>query len=103
MGNGRGGEYAFAYTRVFWGEPSLIPCPSKAYRPEVPNLLAPGVGFMEDNFSTDVGEKMVSVSPAVHLLTFSPAPSRPWTGTSPWPRGCDSCSVVSDSLQSLGL
>ena len=87
-----------------WGEPSLILCPSKSYRPEVPNLLAPGTGFMEENFSMDVREEMVSVSPAAHLLTFSPAPSEQamhwYQSMAP---GCDSDSVMSDSLQSLGL
>ena len=48
---------------------------------------------MEDNLFVDVEEEMVSGEPAVHLLTFSPAPSRPWTG-------CDGRSVVSDSLRS---
>ena len=71
--------------------------------------LAPGTGFVEDNFSTDgrvlgggygpggnatygdgwgaADEALLARRlPAAHLLLCSPVPNRPRTGTGPWPR-----------------
>ena len=65
-------------------------------------FLAPGIGFVEDNFSKDwgVGGMVQAVmrvmgssrwsfacSPTAHLLLWGLVPNRLWTGTSPWPRG----------------
>ena len=56
-----------------------------------PTFLAPGTGFMEDNFSTDLGGGMVlrrfkcitlSSPPAVR-----PSSCEAWTGTGPWTGG----------------
>ena len=82
-----------------------------------PTFLAPGIGFMEDSFSTDWGwgdgsssnvsnggdgsgsnasdgeqwvaavEASLARLPAAHLLLCGLVPNRPWTSTSPWPGG----------------
>ena len=66
-----------------------------------PTFLAPGTGFVEDNFSTDGGREdgsggnasdgeerlKLGSSPAVHLLLCDLVPNRPRTGTCPRPGG----------------
>jgi len=46
-------------------------------------FLAPGISFMEDNFSMGWGEGMVSGLPAAHLLLCDPVPNRLQIDTNP--------------------
>ena len=54
-----------------------------------PTLSAPGTSFVEEMFPcTGVEQgKVVSVSPATHILLCGPVPNQPWTRTSRWPGG----------------
>ena len=45
--------------------------------------LAPGISFMEDNFSMGWGEGMVLSLPAAHLLLCDPVPNRAQIDTNP--------------------
>ena len=68
-------------------------------RQRSPTFLAPGTGFVEDNFSTDrvmvwavmraveSGRWSFAHSATTHLLLCGPVPNRPRTGTSPQPGG----------------
>ena len=68
-----------------------------------PTFLAPGTSFVEDNFSTCLGGRMVQAvmrvmgsdgerqmtlhSLTAHLLLCGPVPNRLQTAIGPWPRG----------------
>lgn len=61
-------------------------------RTAVPNFLAPGTGFVEDNYSTDQGWGNgfgFTCLPSVYLQLCGLVPNRPWTSTGLQPRGWD--------------
>lgn len=78
-----------------------------------PQLLAPGTGFVEDKFSTDVvgdgsggngsGRGSIARSPAAHLLLWGPVPNRPRIGGwGPLFYTTDNCVVIDQkSITSL--
>lgn len=53
-----------------------------------PTFSASGTSFVEEIFPwTGVEQgRVVSVSPATHILLCSPVPNRPWARTSRWPK-----------------
>lgn len=81
MGNGRGGEYRLRI-RCFGG--CLMPCTPGIWAMVYPIFWHQEFGFMEDNFPR-MWRKMVSVSPAVSPVTFSPAATTFMDSASPWP------------------
>ena len=61
-------------------------------------FLAPGTGFVEDSFFTDMGggggerkrwgaadDTLLARPPATHFLLCGLVPRRPWTGSGPRP------------------